>query len=54
MYITSLYWIFTTLSTLGYGDYYGWTEMEMIFTMIIEIIGIFVFAYIMGNINTLI
>ena len=22
IYITSLYWVFTTLSTLGYGDYY--------------------------------
>jgi len=46
--------VFTTLSTLGYGDIYGSTDKEMIFTMIIEFMGIFVFAYMMGNINNLV
>jgi hypothetical protein len=22
-YVASLYWVFTTLTTLGYGDFYG-------------------------------
>lgn len=54
VYITSIYWVFTTLSTLGYGDYFPVTQNEYIFTMIIEFVGVFVFAYMMGNINGLV
>jgi Ion channel len=46
--------VFTTLTTLGYGDYYGTTTMEYIFTMFVEFLGVFVFAYMMGNINILV
>ncbi|EGR27650.1 hypothetical protein IMG5_191890 [Ichthyophthirius multifiliis] len=53
-FIASLYWVFTTLTTLGYGDFYGQTVNEYIFTMFVEFIGVFVFAYMMGNINNLI
>ena len=53
-YITSYYWTITTLSTLGYGDIFGFSTNEYIFTMIIEFLGIFVFAYMMGNINNLV
>jgi hypothetical protein len=52
-YITSLYWVFTTLTTLGYGDYFGTTTDEYIFTMFVEFLGVFVFAYMMGNIKIL-
>lgn len=53
-YITSLYWVFTTLTTLGYGDYYGTTTEEYVFTMLVQFLGVFVFAYMMGNINMLV
>lgn len=53
-YVTSNYWVYTTLSTLGYGDIYGNTNTELMFTMVIEFMGIFVFAYMMGNINNLV
>jgi hypothetical protein len=53
-YITSIYWVFTTLSTLGYGDFYPTNNEEYLYTIGVEFMGVFVFAYIMGNINSLI
>lgn len=52
VYITSLYWVVTTLTTVGYGDIYGTTEQEYIYTMIVEFIGILVFSIIMSTVNT--
>ena len=34
-YITSAYWAFTTLSTVGFGDIVGTTPSEYIFTMVV-------------------
>lgn len=53
-YISSIYWVFTTLSTLGYGDLFPVEKNEYLFTMLIEFMGVFLFAYMMGNINNLI
>lgn len=52
IYITSLYWVVTTLTTVGYGDIFGSTKEEYIYTMIVEFIGILVFSIIMGTVNT--
>jgi hypothetical protein len=53
-YITSLYWVITTLTTVGYGDYKGYTPEEYMFQMIIEFLGIGVFSFLMGSINGLV
>ena len=50
-YITSIYWVVTTLTTVGYGDYKGFTSSEYIVTMIVEFIGILFFSIMMGSIN---
>ena len=52
IYITSLYWVVTTLTTVGYGDIYGNTVQEYIYTMIVEFIGILVFSIIMSTVNS--
>ena len=39
LYVFSLYWTFTTLTTVGYGDYYGSTTREYLVTLCFEFIG---------------
>jgi hypothetical protein len=52
-YISALYFIVTTLTTVGYGDFKGYTRDEYIFQMILEFLGIGFFSYTMGSINTI-
>jgi len=53
VYITSTYWVITTLTTVGYGDYKGYTPEEYMFTIFVEFLGIGVFSYLMNSINSL-
>lgn len=39
LYIFSLYWVFTTLTTVGYGDYAGGTTAEYGVTLAFEFVG---------------
>jgi len=43
--------VVTTLTTVGYGDYKGFTNNEYTFTYIVEFIGILFFSIMMGSIN---
>ena len=43
-YLTSIYFIITTFSTVGYGDISGSTTSEKIFCIVIMIIGVTAFA----------
>ena len=47
--IIVVYFIFTTLSTVGFGDYNPKSELERIFTTIILLVGVACFSYIMGQ-----
>ena len=53
-YITSLYWAFTTIATVGYGDITPITLNEKMFTMMTMIMSSGVFAYTVGSIGSLI
>lgn len=53
IYIVSFYWVITTLTTVGYGDFKGYTPIEYLIQMIVEFLGIGVFSYLMGSINSL-
>jgi Ion channel len=44
--VLCLYWIFTLVTTTGYGDLYGTTKGEYIITVYLEFGGIIVFAMI--------
>ncbi len=48
-FITSAYFIITTLAVIGYGDLMPETNIEMIFAMCIMILGVAFFAFIMGR-----
>lgn len=54
VYITSIYWVITTLTTVGYGDYKGYTPTEYVLQMGVEFLGIGIFSYLMGSINNLV
>lgn len=51
VYIFALYWIWEVFSTVGYGDYFGTTEEEYVFSMILELIGLTFFSLLMGLIS---
>ncbi|CAI2363314.1 unnamed protein product [Moneuplotes crassus] len=54
VYIAGIYWVVTTFTTVGYGDFSGNTNQEYILQMSVKFIGIGFFGYIIGNINFLI
>eukprot|EP01038_Epipyxis_sp_PR26KG_P004936 gene4936-6904_t len=53
-YLVSLYWTFTTISTVGYGDIVSVNSSERLLNIIIIIIGATVFAYVISNVSTII
>lgn len=53
VYIVAVYWVITTLTTVGYGDVKGFTTDEYLFQMAVEFIGIGFFSFLMGSINSI-
>jgi len=52
-YIASMYWAFTTMTTVGYGDISAVTMSERIFAMLGMLVGGFVFSALIGTISHL-
>lgn len=53
LYVTSVYWVITSFSSVGYGDITGLTKVEYVFQMAVEMIGIGFFGYMIGTFQTL-
>lgn len=53
VYVRAVYFIITTLTTVGYGDFRGFTNNEYVFQMAVEFIGIGFFSFLMGSINNI-
>ena len=51
--LVMMYYFFTTLSTIGFGDYYPVSDLERIANIPIFLFGVMVFSYIMGNFSTI-
>ena len=53
-YIRSLYWVVTTVSTVGYGDVLPANDYEYLFAAGVMLLGAFMYAFIIGNIANLV
>lgn len=52
-YIKAVYWSFTTLTTVGYGDIVARTNSQMLFSCMVQVIGVGVFGFILSNVASL-
>jgi len=54
MYLTALYFTFTTISTVGYGDISGGDIVEKWYCILILFIGVLSYSFIAGSITSII
>ena len=54
IYICSLYYLITTITTVGYGDIYGRTIKEILFQIILLIIGTCTYSYLISSVSNFI
>lgn len=53
-YINSLYWAFTTMCTVGYGDFHPTTTSERAVSMVCMLVSSGMFAFIIGDIGKIV
>lgn len=52
-YIRALYWTMTTITTIGYGDITPKTNPQMLYTLLVQLMGAGMYGYIIGNLASL-
>ncbi|GMH49804.1 hypothetical protein TrRE_jg7485 [Triparma retinervis] len=53
LYVSSLYWAFTTMTTVGYGDVLPTNDVEKVYATLIMVLGATIFGYIVGSVGAL-
>jgi voltage-gated potassium channel len=53
-YVRALYWAFTTLTTVGYGDISARTSAQMLLASGVQVLGVAVFGFVLSNVASLI
>eukprot|EP00359_Climacostomum_virens_P000024 CAMPEP_0204896630 /NCGR_PEP_ID=MMETSP1397-20131031/275_1 /ASSEMBLY_ACC=CAM_ASM_000891 /TAXON_ID=49980 /ORGANISM="Climacostomum Climacostomum virens, Strain Stock W-24" /LENGTH=636 /DNA_ID=CAMNT_0052064271 /DNA_START=244 /DNA_END=2154 /DNA_ORIENTATION=+ len=53
LYLACLYWTFMTLSTVGYGDIYPYTDFERLISMFVMAFGLTFFSFTVGSLASL-
>jgi voltage-gated potassium channel len=49
IYVKAIYWVITTMTTIGYGDITPQTSITRIYTMFVMISGVAVYGFVIGN-----
>mmetsp|Transcript_17614 Transcript_17614/g.27611 ORF Transcript_17614/g.27611 Transcript_17614/m.27611 type:complete len:612 (-) Transcript_17614:717-2552(-) len=52
-YISAMYWAFSTLTTVGYGDISARTPQEQTFSMVMMLVGVTWYAFIVSSMSTI-
>lgn len=52
-YVRAIYWTFTTLTTVGYGDIAAKSISQMLFACSVQVVGVGVFGFILSNVASL-
>ena len=53
IYSNAVYYVSTTATTIGYGDIHATTDIEMVYAIFLELVGILIFSLITGNVRNL-
>lgn len=55
-YLRALYWTTTTISTIGYGDYYPNhdSNLQIMYTIGVQLFGAAMFSYVIANVSSLV
>ncbi len=55
-YLRALYWVITTIATIGYGDYYPNhdSNLQVGYTVAVELFGVGMYSYVIANVSSLI
>jgi len=53
IYMISLYWTFTTITTVGYGDISGTNNIERIFCSVVMVVGVLAFSFVNGSLSSI-
>ena len=50
-YIRAIYWVITTMTTVGYGDITPTTNVQTLYAMFVAVLGVGTYGYIIANLS---
>ena len=55
-YLRALYWVTTTIATIGYGDYYPNHDknLQIMYTIVVQLFGVGMYTYAIANVSSLV
>ena len=53
LYLVSIYWAISTISTVGYGDIHPYNVTEKLFTLVWMVIGVAFYSYTVSTLSTI-